>query len=185
MPAVDQPKRERPTWRRWLIAGVAVVAGAWILYNAVMLVGVFITATELTAWSACVENLEAIGRSLEAYSKSWDGRLPPASTWCDALHPEYLESSRRFACPAARGPYSYAMNSRLSCAKLADIEDPSKVPLIFETTKTHRNAHDPLTSRRRDGLHKVPVGDHSVRGSEVLFADLRRRTVPDDEELTP
>lgn len=185
----DEQPLKSTTRRRTLIALSAVVIVLTV--GALLLAAVVRVARETSAWSDCLTNLNKIGGAIESYAQDWDGRLPPADRWCDALQPDYLQVRRgRLArsylvCPAARGPYSYAMNSKLSCAKLADIEDPSKVPLIFETTKTHRNAQDPLTSRRRDGLHKVLVGDHSVRGSEVLFADLRRRGVPDDEKLSP
>jgi hypothetical protein len=76
------------------------------------------------------------------------------------------------------------MNSKLSGARLTSIENAERVPLVFETTKTHRNANDPLASLRRDGVHLV-FGESDARGSGVLFADLKARMVPDDEELSP
>lgn len=159
---------------------------AYIMLGLVVCVTVLVpfATRDISVSSTCLDKLRAIGEAMQAYTVEWNGRLPPADRWCDALHPKYLRSKSSFACKRARGEYGYAMNSKLSGAKLADIEDPSKVSLIFETTKTHRNAHDPLTSLRRDGVHRI-FGAPDARGSGVLFADLKARIVPDDEKLEP
>lgn len=179
----DHEAWRKATRRRNLVV-LAIVA---VLFSPVIYAGICLLprAIHANAWSGCSEDLSEIARAMRAYSQDWDGRLPPSDRWCDALYPTYLESQGHFACPVARAPYSYAMNSRLSRAKLAEIENPSKTALIFESTKTQRNAHDPLTSRRRDGLHTFEHEGRFVKGGLVLFANFGVGRVPDDEELAP
>jgi hypothetical protein len=183
MTVPGEPKPMRRRWLRWLLWGVGALVGWWV----VTAVAAFITsipwALDTSVASSCEDHLRAIGEAMEAYSIEWSGRLPPADRWCDALYPKYLKSNSSFACKRARGEYGYAMNSKLSGAKLRGIENVDRVPLVFETTKARRNANDPVTSRRRDGPHRVPASER--RGSGVLFADLAARIVPDDEELSP
>lgn len=171
---------------RWVLFGLAALVCYWVVNLVIAAVISIPKARELSVMSACQENLSAIGRAMAAYTQDWDGRLPPADRWSDAIYPKYLKWEGNFACKAARGRYGYSMNSKLSGARLDEIQNADRVPLVFETTKSQPNAHDPVTSRRRDGPHRAwGPDDVAVRGSGVLFAHLRARMVPDDEELSP
>jgi hypothetical protein len=135
--------------------------------------------------SACLRRLERVAQAINLYTQDWGGRLPPAERWFDALHPRYVASERDLFCAGSGTPF--AMNSELSGATLAGIPNAAQKPLIFETTKAHRNASDPLTSRRREGVHRrfKSLLSGSEDGGMVLFADLEPRFVPDDEDLAP
>lgn len=180
------PKRARRLslamdWLQVLLLGGVVAA---------LCVGYFVAAT-LLRWdydedaSACLRRLETVAQAINLYTQDWGGHLPPAERWFDALHPRHVASERDLFCASCGTPF--AMNSELSGAKLAGIPNAGQTPLIFETTKAHRNASDPVTSRRREGVHRQCKGLLLRRedGGMVLFADLKARFVPDEEELSP
>ena len=94
----------------------------------------------------CPRNLHQITMALRIYADDHDDRLPPASSWQDAIFPDYIDSADMLKCPYDDGDHecSYAMSRSLSAARLEDIPDPSLTPLLWDADQTGRWAprHD-------------------------------------------
>ncbi len=89
------------------------------------------------------QNLKALSKAMLMYCDDWDDTLPLAHNWEDAIaNPKYFGSvniQHYFNCPtAARN--GYAINQGLAGRNLNTILYPSTTVLIFETSKTSRNA---------------------------------------------
>jgi len=129
----------------------------------------------------CLSNLHALSNAARMYSLDHKGRLPNASTWMDDLRP-YLTGKYAYRSPSSENPdvfhcpddkkhqYSYAMNSNL---RLADVPEPAKAVLFFDSDSGLRNAHVPIStisdlsryrSHHEGGWHIVahPDGDVEV-----------------------
>ncbi len=99
--------------------------------------------------STSLENLQQMGVALRLYIDS-EGALPPKEVWMDRLL-LYLRSDdmtkeeqlKKFRAPGVvPGEFGYAMNGELSSIFEYEIEDTSKAPAIYDSSKTHRNAFD-------------------------------------------
>jgi hypothetical protein len=110
------------------------------------------------AAAVCVSHLGAINGALELYSTDNNGRLPPCDRWTDALDgtgggPDYFGSPDVYHCPTDRSPYAYAMNSKFSGKKLAEVRKQGKEPLVYESTAGRANASDNVSSLPSPGRH--------------------------------
>lgn len=108
-----------------------------------------------------VDNLKAMYNAMNLYHDS-EGQFPDSAGWMDAIQNRIYEADlkkgeaeKKLIRPALSGnagQYGYAMNDEASKKYKDDIKD-KKLPLIFESTATERNAHgDPKTLRRPHGL---------------------------------
>jgi prepilin-type processing-associated H-X9-DG protein len=82
----------------------------------------------------CMNNLHRLGSALQMYAADNNGRLPPATNWCDRLQP-YVGASTPFQCalgdPGKR--CHYAFNARLSGVELSQVKAPAQLVVFFET----------------------------------------------------
>jgi len=108
----NPPPRRRLSAAELALAAVGIAAGALILGFVVVIVArVHKCADQLT----CYGNLGQIGLSTLVYAADYDGHLPLAGNWCDAVGPQYVKNLDCFRCPAlpqARSGYAY--NAALS-----------------------------------------------------------------------
>ena len=105
----------------------------------------------------CHENIrELIGASI-LYIEANDERLPPARRWRSLTD----KAPTPVACPQAKTPWSYAMNSAMSLRDPYQIEAPAKTVLLFEM-----DAHEKDAAGGRD---QQAVRHHS--SPYVGFAD--------------
>lgn len=112
-----------------------------------------------------IDNLRHIQAALSEYSDS-EGALPAADHWMDSAE-KYLQTNdlnkgeykKKLIRPdllGQTGQFGYAMNDACSSKYIGtkdngfkgDVPDPSKTPLIFESTATDRNAHGDPTKLR-------------------------------------
>jgi prepilin-type processing-associated H-X9-DG protein len=110
----------------------------------------------------CPENLRSLYIAFSMYTQDWDA-LPPAANW---LENEDLTSKVRqdewLHCPAVSNrhddKYGYAYNESvagraLNHKPLKEMPDAGKTPLVYDSTKLNKNAHDAVTSLPKPGRH--------------------------------
>jgi prepilin-type processing-associated H-X9-DG protein len=107
------------------------------------------------------------------YNYDEDG-LPQGEKWMDLALP-YTKNPEVFRCPAiSEGQgFGYAMNDTLSGVDTEAEMEWSKVPMVYESFRRERNAHDYFTSLLQTPRHEktkvVVVGfaDGHVRSFKV------------------
>lgn len=96
-----------------------------------------------------MENLKALQTALMLYHDSED-QFPDSAGWMDAITDRIKagdmtqeEADKKFVNPLLGkvGEFGYAMNDACSKKYKDDIKDPSKTPLLFDSSDTGRNAH--------------------------------------------
>lgn len=103
-----------------------------------------------------LDNLRALHTALMLYHDS-EGQFPIAEGWMDAVEPrlrtadlEPDEAAKKLVRPGVQDGQGYAMNDAASGKYKDDVEP--KVPLVFESRATGRNAHgDPAKDRLPGG----------------------------------
>lgn len=104
----------------------------------------------------CPDHLKKLYDAAMLYSDSYDGALPPASSWMTAIQ-DRVSDDAWLHCPdisGANGPkYGYAMNSALGGKKIGDVKDKAVVPLFYDSTSMGRDASDAVTSLPKPGRH--------------------------------
>jgi hypothetical protein len=83
----------------------------------------------------CAMNVKQLSMAVECYERDWDGRMPLAGNWSDALYP-YILKPEVFVCPKAPNERSgYAYNLGVAGMNTAGIDLPSqaRVVVIFES----------------------------------------------------
>jgi hypothetical protein len=90
----------------------------------------------------CLGNLFSLGAASEMYLADYDDTFPPGDRWVDELG-SYLRPDRGdvVKCPfeqsAERG--SYGMNTLVAGKPYAQIEDPNRTVLFYETAHPGQN----------------------------------------------
>jgi hypothetical protein len=108
-----------------------------------------LSPTQMRQYNATTEsNLKAIYTALKLYEDS-EGQFPDATGWMDAIQNRIVandmtgaEAQKKLVSPslaAQAGQFGYAMNAKASGKYHGDL-DP-KMPLIFDSNDTARNAH--------------------------------------------
>lgn len=113
----------------------------------------------MTPTMGCLTSITLIGKGVTQYAREHKGLLPKADTWQDDVRPYYQRYAERgkapfdmmppngdWTCaPSTKGGKStgVAFNTDLSGKKLADIENPDIVALVFEVPEIGRNLHRP------------------------------------------
>ncbi|MGD9497778.1 MAG: hypothetical protein AB7Y46_15860 [Armatimonadota bacterium] len=108
----------------------------------------------------CRQRMRAAGEAIARYVRDHDGALP-GREWATALAP-YLAAPELLRCPARpEVAVGYAMNEKLVGAVLAEIAEPARTVLLFETVLDEAN---PIGGPEGVGLEGVHNG-----GVHVLF----------------
>jgi len=108
---------------------------------------------EAIGGESCPEHLQKLYTAAMLYTDSWDGKLPPADKWEDALRetiakPEYLN------CPkAGAAGHGYAMNEALGGQDVSKVSDAASTVLFYDSSLPGPNAHDKVASLPRPGRH--------------------------------
>jgi prepilin-type processing-associated H-X9-DG protein len=119
--------------------------------------------------TTCPEHLKQLYNAAMLYSDSWDGMLPPADRWQDALN-ETLPDARNTHCPAlGEAANGYAMNDKLGGARVSDVADAPAQPLFYDSSLPGPNAHDAFASCPNPGRH--------AGRSNVVYSDGRVEVV--------
>ncbi len=144
------------------IAGV-VVSAVFLFFgmalSGTMLLPVLARAKGRARSTVCAHNLRQLALAVATYADANGDRLPPASTWCDALLP--LAGPAAFQCPLRAGQRcGYAFNQALSGKKLGEVNP--RMVLLFES--------DTGWNGTGDARQLAPHG-HPSQAVNVAFAD--------------
>ena len=124
---------------------------------------VFHTARLNAHKASCQSNLKQLGLAMLQFSQDEGQRLPFCANWCEAVLP-YVRNSALFGCSGAPDlRYAYAMNSALDGFYMSLLDDPSRTPLLFDSSLGQANA-----SSGSEGLCDPP---RHLGRNNVLFAD--------------
>jgi len=122
----------------------------------------------------CFENLKSLSQALKFYLEANDS-YPPKEVWMDELS-KYLraadlpakEQEKKLKCPdlaaSDASAYGYAYNGQISEKWSDEVPNPKKIPAIYDSKKTERNAYDeePFASLPNPPRHG---------GNNVIWAD--------------
>ncbi len=127
------------------------------------------TAYEPSKNKTCPENLKQLYSAALLYSDGWDGKLPPATNWMDAIR-DNVPQADWLRCPDIPRGHGYAMNDDLGGKRVSEIKDPGKTPLFYESASVEASAHDAASSMPRPGRHQgrnnIVYADGSVAAVE-------------------
>lgn len=114
----------------------------------------------------CFSNLKQIELALMHYVQNHGYHFPDAERWVNEIAP-YIKDASIFHDPASRADskYSYAFNRNLSGLPLSKLtkNTPESVVMVFDSTKSTKNASDTGQSLPSPGRHSG--------GNDFLFAD--------------
>jgi len=153
-------------WRGAGVAGVGIVffacgAMAWRVLSA--------PPPGRRAAVACLSHIKQIALGDIMYSADNDDRLPPATTWMDAISPR-VPSEALFHCPALEGKneYGYAMNFELSGKDTKALPRLESQVLVFDSVLLARNACSGVygfpDASRHNGKYNVAFVDGHAKG---------------------
>ncbi|MBX3119754.1 MAG: hypothetical protein KF784_11860 [Fimbriimonadaceae bacterium] len=153
-----------------LILFLALVGGA-------IFIPVYLKSVQSARDSACIDGQKDLARGLTLYAMDFDGLLPHAESWCDAIKTGvYAES---FQCindeSFQQGGSSYAFSKALSRAMLDGIKDPAKTPMVFDAASGRWNLNGDLSLLPKPGRHQ-----QGQPGNVIAFADGSVRFVGDN-----
>lgn len=123
---------------------------------------------------SCIMAYQNVRDALVDYSQDHGGKLPPAAKWMDEVRPYYKKIIARapdkdgqkvFGFMPAEGTWScsdgsggqtgMAFNSDLSGKKVADIKNPSRTYLVFETKSPAPNLNQKFEELPKDQSPKI------------------------------
>jgi hypothetical protein len=119
--------------------------------------------------AGCQSVMKSLGGALISYAHEHNGQLPETKNW---LTVATQETGIKPHCPAdidTTHASSYAMNANLSGKKLAEIKNPSKVILLYETTSKAAVPFGTGKDMVRVGKDDVGVGRHHTIGYRLNY----------------
>ena len=126
-------------------------------------VPVFHTARLNAVKSSCQSNLKQLGLALMQYVQDYDQKMPDCDEWQKAILP-YVRNPSLFRCPGAPDlEFGYAMNSALNGAFLTLMQDPSRIPVFFDSPLNRANA--------AGGLEDICDPPRHLGRNNIVFAD--------------
>lgn len=113
--------------------------------------------------ASCQSNLKQLGLAMMQLAQDEDEQFPKCTNWCEAVLP-YVRNPSLLRCPAAPDlAYGYAMNRALDGFHIALLEDPSRTPLLFDSSIGEVNAAAGI-----EGLCDPP---RHLGRNNIVFAD--------------
>jgi hypothetical protein len=163
----------------WVVVGVLAICACGVVpILAAILLPVFSQAKFAAQRTAALSNSKRAALGAILYSADYDNRLPLAQNWMDSTFP-YSKSETVFRSPLAMkdnpDAYGFAFRLDLSGKKMADIAQPAKAEMIFDSTDTSRNAHGNLELLPRPGRY----GTGARRSNIIAYADGHAKAVQD------
>lgn len=103
--------------------------------------------------ATCSDHLTKLYTAAQIYSDNWDGMLPPADRWQDALQVT-LSDPAASHCPVL-GPdgNGYAINAEAAGKRLVEISTAKDMPLFFDSDLPGPNASGGLGDMPTKGRH--------------------------------
>ncbi|MBC8065234.1 MAG: hypothetical protein H7Y17_10415 [Chlorobia bacterium] len=168
----------------WVVLGVVAVCGCGgVVVLAAILFPVFSQAKLAAKQSQSLSNVKQSSLAAIMYASDYDEKMPPAEKWID-LTEVYARNPAIYHSPASEGPpnerYGYAFRAELSRKDTKKILDPQRWAMIFDSTKTGRNAVGGL-----DTLPSPPrfSGASSSGKNTVGFLDGHAKMIPLNGDL--
>jgi prepilin-type processing-associated H-X9-DG protein len=164
-----------PGIRRWgpvTTAGCCKVFGPYlsVAISALILYPVFAQAREVARTKTCMTHLKRVGAAMRMYAEDYDGLLPQATYWCDAVLTYVAPAKDRparlvFQCPSLKDqPNGQAYNAQMGGILTSRIASPSTTAMVFDGQGGWNQAGGAeLVARRHNN------------GLNVLFADGQAR----------
>jgi len=105
----------------------------------------------------CIQNVRDLARAHQLYAADNMHTLPPGEVWMDVVEPYLKENKGALGCPIVRtkdkNAYGIAMNEVAAGKQLALLMPMGNVPLVFDSTLTHRNAVGSIATLPEPGRH--------------------------------
>lgn len=113
--------------------------------------------------SLCIQNVRELARAHQMYAVDNMHTLPPGAQWMDAVE-IYLKGNKgALGCPVVRtkdkSAYGIAMNEVAAGKPLPVLMPLGNIPLVFDSTLTHRNAVGSVSTLPDPGRHVHNAGD--------------------------
>lgn len=161
------PAPGRPVTSIGKLLAVAAVIGvvAWML---LMVMGMRIIfsvlesglADDVTPRTRCLQNIKQLALGQMMYAEDYDGYLPVAGDWPQALGPYYGNETDTLFCPAdsrsekqrsGKSQTSYTMSSEMSGVNISQLATPEGIGLLFDGTQLF-GGHEDAAFRHNERL---------------------------------
>lgn len=93
------------------VSGCAIMSLVGLGIPVAILYPVFLGAREAATRTACVANMNNIGKAFLMYAGDNNKRMPLRG-WCDAIS-GYVGDRSTYACPEFRDPYGYTLHTKM------------------------------------------------------------------------
>ena len=143
--------RMGPWTPRWHLVSV----GLGVLLIAFLFTTLAIPFKGKSKVGVCMMRLESLHAALSEYATKYEGRLPPAEAWRQAVRPyagDHVEDVT--VCPITGKPY--VLNPLLAGRPLKAVRDPERAPLLWDDPDRMHAPHE--------GLFSVCFADGHVQG---------------------
>lgn len=156
--------------------GLALLLVCLGLLGGGIFVPIYLKSLERTRESACLGSQKDLARGLTLYAMDFDGLLPKAEVWGDAIAKNVYPESFRCVNDESffQGSSSYAFAGSLSGILLDSVKDPHKTPMVFDAADGSWNLYGDLSLMPKPGRHQ-----QGETGNMMAFADGSVRFVPD------
>ncbi len=140
----------------WFVTGAALAFVTYVAYIWGPIALDFIRAgfleqdPKLRYSGTSMDNLKALHTAMMLYHES-EGQFPHSDAWMEAVEDRIYIANMKKAdarkklvnplLPPVPGQFGYAMNDAASAKYKDDVPEPSKTPLLFDSSDTSRNAH--------------------------------------------
>jgi prepilin-type processing-associated H-X9-DG protein len=99
-----------------------------------VLVPMFINARNTARESTCACSMKMLWLAFDQYTQDYNGKLPPADKWSDAVNPYAKYSSDLFNCPEPKpNTCDFSFSSKLDRKVIKKIPNPTTTPMLFES----------------------------------------------------
>ncbi|MBS1724447.1 MAG: hypothetical protein JSS66_16005 [Armatimonadetes bacterium] len=143
-----------PIWLLWRRTAVvtAIATGAFFFVTQLHLFCDVIVADS----HQCLSQVKDLAMAQEVYSEDNNDRFLSDPDWMERLSP------RKPRCPDADGPVSYAVNKALQSRPTTEVNQPDKVPLVFDSLRGPLAGSECLAVKRHEGAPIVSYVDGHV-----------------------
>lgn len=124
------------------------------------------------------QHLQQLSIAVIQYEQDYDEKMPDAAHWVDELMPYVKKDVTVFHDPSlpASQKWGYSYNANLSGKRIAQLDDPTKTVVFFESASGAKNASDTGQSVPRPGRYSGTT--------DYAFADGHVKRFPDGVKLS-
>lgn len=171
----NTPQPQKPSSVPFALAALSLVL-CLALGGFGIFLPIYLKSANKAVDTSCMSSQKDLARGLTMYAMDFDGVLPSADVWGDAIKGNVDSAS--FRCPKdgsyEEGGSSYAFNNSLSKLFLDGIKNPNQTPMVFDATGGKWNLNGAPSLMPSPGRH-----NDGGTGNIVGFADGSVRFVKD------